>query len=292
MAPASEEGERRLVDDSGYESLFNGKDLSGWFPTPRRYGTMWPGGPHLRDVFQDAFSDDYEEQAELHPAKWTVEDGAIVGRQNPPGCGYGGYLVSDEKFGDFELVLDARPDWPADTGIILRKDAESWNGIQVLLDHREDGGIGGFFGGGISGFHASAFPVDIVVEGDGPPTGLKLGNRYPSTPHFEPNPDLLTYAATPQDFLDVWKFDDWNAFRIRIVGVQPVVTTWVNDLKVAEIDLSTMESPNYDAQAASECLGREGHIGLEVHDNDPYLGEKRWGRDAACRWRNIRIKRL
>jgi len=39
-------------------------------------------------------------------------------------------------------------------------------------------------------------------------------------------------------------------------------------------------------------LSRRGHIALEVHDNDPVLGQDRWGLGARCRWRNIRIKEL
>jgi hypothetical protein len=31
---------------------------------------------------------------------------------------------------------------------------------------------------------------------------------------------------------------------------------------------------------------------FEVHDNDPVLGQDRWGPTARCRWRNIRVKEL
>ena len=43
---------------------------------------------------------------------------------------------------------------------------------------------------------------------------------------------------------------------------------------------------------AAEKLGARGHISLEVHDNDPKMGEARWGKTAACRWRNVRIREL
>lgn len=29
---------------SGFESLFNGKDLSGWIATPRTHNVLWPEG--------------------------------------------------------------------------------------------------------------------------------------------------------------------------------------------------------------------------------------------------------
>jgi hypothetical protein len=103
---------------------------------------------------------------------------------------------------------------------------------------------------------------------------------------------MLTYAANVQDFLAAWRFLDWNEFRIRIVGAKPVVDVWINAVRIASIDLSTLTAPNYDADAVASFLGREGHIAFEVHDNDALLKEGRWGRDAACRWRNIRVKEL
>jgi Domain of Unknown Function (DUF1080) len=133
--------------------LFTGTDLSGWTQIPRSCGSLYPGGPDVLDVV-DRFPADYQERADTHPARWTVEDGAVVGRQDPPGSGYGGYRLSEEDFGDFELVVEAKPDWPADTGIMIRRRPDSWAGLQILVDHRKSGSIGGFFGNGIASFHA------------------------------------------------------------------------------------------------------------------------------------------
>ena len=55
--------------------------------TPRNHGEMWPGGPTVMEAYADYFPPDYNERAAEHPARWTVEDGAIVGRQHPPGSG-------------------------------------------------------------------------------------------------------------------------------------------------------------------------------------------------------------
>ena len=96
----------------------------------------------------------------------------IVGRQDPDHPGWGGYLVSDETFGDFELELEMWPDWPADTGVMLRRQDESWEGFQVLVDHRKSGSIGGFFGNGVGGFHAVPFVLDVERDQSGRPVGL------------------------------------------------------------------------------------------------------------------------
>jgi hypothetical protein len=280
------------MQDSGFEPLFNGKDLTGWSIIPRSYGSIWPGGPEVLDVAPD-FPDDYAEQAALHPAAWSVEDGAIVGRQQPLGSGYGGYLISDEKFGDFELTLELNPDWPADTGVMLRRRPDSWHGLQVLVDHRHSGSIGGFFGNGLGSFHAVPFAITAQLDAEGRPIGLREDDPANSAEPFTPaKAELLEYAATLDEFLTAWRWLDWNSLRIRCVGERPHVTTWINDVKIAEIDLATLKAPNYDADAVAAFLGTAGHIALEVHDNDPMLGTRRWAPDAACRWRNLMIKRL
>lgn len=275
-----------------YRSLFDGETLSGWTAIPRTYGTIYPGGPDVLDVAPH-FPRDYQASADAHPAAWTVEDGAIVGRQQPAGSGYGGYLISDETFGDFELEVDARPDWPADTGIMVRRRRDTWEGLQVLIDHRESGSIGGFFGNGLGSFHAVPFVLTAIVDADGVPQGLREETSPDSVePFSEAKRAMLTQGCTADEFLAVWRWADWNTFRVRSVGELPLTTVYVNDLLVAEIDLATLVAQDYDPAAVSRALGRTGHIAFEVHDNDPHFGLARWAVGAACRWRNIRIREL
>jgi hypothetical protein len=279
-------------DETGFRPLFDGRTLAGWHPAPRIYGSVYPGGPSLLDSFAEQGIAP-PVHPELHPARWSVEDGAIVGEQDEPGSGYGGYLISDEDFGDFELVLEARPDWPADTGIMVRRQRDSWEGFQVLLDHRESGGIGGFFGNGLASFSAVPFAVAARRDENGVVVGLQADDPATSAEPVTPEKIArLSYAARVEDFLEVWRFGDWNEMRIRCVGPLPVITTWVNGLKIAELDTATLDSPHYDPRAVLELLGPRGHLALEVHDNDAKLGEARWGRGAKCRWRNLRIKDL
>lgn len=274
------------TSENGFVSLFNGRDLSGWFATPRSYG----------DVLKDGASShhaEYNESAAKHPAVWTVEDGAIVGRQDSPGSGWGGYLSTERKFANFELVVEAKPDWPADTGIMLRKRAHTFHGIQVLLDYRQSGSIGGFYGNGIGGFHAVPFALDAVRDADGKVVALREDDPTTSVePFTQSKRDMLTTAAGIRQFLEAWKFGDWNEFRIRVVGIKPKINVWINGLEVAAIDMGQTITPSYDAEAVASFLGRDGHIAFEVHDSDPNVEEGRWGREAACRWRNIRIKEL
>ncbi len=70
VAPAAVAAAARAAED-GFESLFNGKDLTGWEG--------------------DAFL-------------WRVEDGMIVGRS--PGIAYNDFLTASEEFADFVLRFD------------------------------------------------------------------------------------------------------------------------------------------------------------------------------------------
>jgi hypothetical protein len=275
-----------MSDAAEFVSLFDGRSLAGWHAEPRVYGRAYPGGPALSEL-QQQLGFPLPVAPEDHPAVWTVEEGAIVGRQDAPGSGYGGYLVTDEAYGDFELSLEARPDWPADTGIMIRRRPGDWAGFQVLLDHREHGGIGGFFGNGLGNFSATPFTVRARLDASGRPVGLCA-----DAPVAAERSGRLSYGASVEDFLEVWRWGEWNEIRIRSVGELPVITTWINGLKIAELDAATLDAPDYVPADVRSHLGRRGHIALEVHDNDPISGLGRWGRDAACRWRNIRIREL
>lgn len=282
--------DRNIPD--GFISMFDGKTLDGWRQIPRIYGDIAPGGRSVVEVLAEQ-GIPMPPNPELHPAVWTVEGGEIVGRQDSPGSGYGGYLISDQRFRDFELVISAKPDWPADTGIMLRRQRDSWEGVQLLLDHRPKGGMGGFFGNGLASFSAAPFTVDAVRDDQGIANGLTIHD-----PGVGPETTIgdrrgqLTYAVDAEEFRQVWRWADWNDIRVRCVGDLPVLTTWINDLKVAELDMATIRWPGYDAAAARDLLGDGGHIALEVHDNDPTQGTERWGVGAECRWRDIAIREI
>jgi hypothetical protein len=270
----------------GYVSLFDGKTLHGWHTAPRLPVPRYPGGPK-----PDTTRSYYKRALTTH-GKWTVEEGVIIGGQDPPGCGLGGYLVSDGTYGDFELLIDARPDWPVDTGILVRATSTGTRGFQVHIDHRKSGGIGGFYGNGLAGFRVEPYCLDVERDEKGHPVGL-VSDRSPlaKTTVTAAECDALVYAAPVESLLDAWKWADWNTFKIRCEGKHPYMTTWINGVKICELDSARIDHPDYDKNAVANMLGREGHISLEVHDNDSGLGKGRWWPGAVCRWRNIYLKK-
>ncbi len=249
----------------GFRSLFDGVSLNGWTRKPR-------------DLQRPSLGN------------WSVQDGIIVGGQEKPG--FGCYLVSDETFSDFELEIEARPDWMVDTGIYVRTTAQGNVGFQTLLDHRPHGGVGGYFGNWVGNFHA----VSYCFTGEVGPDGrlLRLVPEKPSEPVDKTNLVPLDYAVPVEEFLRNWNLNGWNRFRIRSVGALPHLTTWINGLKVAELDTARMKMYSWDPDKVLATVGRAGHISLEVHDNLPSdpLASQRWAPGAVCRWRNIYIKTL
>jgi len=154
-------------------------------------------------------------------------------------------------------------------------------GFQVLLDHREDGGIGFIYGNQIGAFNTRPYGFSSKRENS------KL---VALVPKLVPKQNTLPikFAATADVFLNAWKVDDWNKFRIRCVGKYPLITTWINGEKICEFDASTFKADGYDREQALKLLGERGRIAVEVHDGD----EARWAKGAVSRWKNIRLKPL
>jgi hypothetical protein len=98
--------------------LFDGATLTGWTTIGGRYD----GNAH-----------------------WTVEDGALTGRQ---GAGReGGLIYTAVPYADFAFEVDVKIDWPFDSGIFLRMTPQA-KGMQVTIDNREGGECGGLYADG------------------------------------------------------------------------------------------------------------------------------------------------
>jgi hypothetical protein len=238
--------------------LFDGASHKGWHKPPKRisHGT----GGH-----------------------WWVEDGVLLGEQDPPGSGNGGMLLTDEKFGDFELQLEMRPDWGPDTGVFFRC-TEQGDGFQMYVDYHKGGNVGHLRGEMPGAFAMKPFQIFAEGESEGHP---KTFTTQPDPRALKWPPNVYEYTCKPEEWLRAWRINGWNSARIRCVGKYPQITTWVNDLKVCHWNGETCPLPEYDKEQVFGILGREGSIGLQIHG-----GKAMWPTGTKCRWRNISIRGL
>lgn len=246
-------------DSAGEEfvALFNGKDLEGWH-TNKNHTGHGTGG------------------------RWQVEQGVLTGEQEPPGSGNGGLLLSDRKFGDFELLIDMNPDWGPDSGVFFRC-TEQGAGFQMYVDYHDGGNVGHLRGEMNSAFAIKPFQIFGQRNSEG---RLSDFTTKPDPRAVKWPEGVYAYTCTFQQWAAAWRLNDWNTARIRCAGKYPNITTWINDVKIAHFDGETCTLPGYDKERVFRALGRSGSIGLQVH------GGKGWPKGMKCRWKNIRIKEL
>jgi hypothetical protein len=151
----------------GFRPLFNDKDLSGWH-----------GMPHfdprdlakMSDEMRDRQIAEWTADAHKH---WSVENAELVND------GHGAYLVTDEEFTDYELLIDYKTVPRADSGIYLKANPQ----VQIW-DYTEESKfkLGADKGsGGLWNNSAGAAGKDPAVRADK-------------------------------------AFGEWNSFRIRQIG--------------------------------------------------------------------------
>jgi Domain of Unknown Function (DUF1080) len=205
---------------AGFKRIFNGRNLKGW---------------HISRTTHQGTTPDVR-----------VEEGAIVLRQQP--YGQGGVLLSDKKYKNFELYLEAKIDSFTNGGIFLRS-SESGIAYQVELDEAAGS------------------------------TGALLGERMP-----------VSQGAQARDRAQAWKANDWNAFRIRMVGEVPRITLWINGVQMWEV---VQPKNDFTGGATAGMIGFQSHwtalfsatvVGWNILDS--------WAPGAVHRFRNIAIREL
>lgn len=114
-------GEHDALAPGTWRPLFDGRTLDGWVTSGGRYDGA---------------------------AAWTVEDGALTGREGPGG--EGGLIYTARRYRDFELELEVRLIYPFDSGVFVRMlpPDTGLKGAQLTIDHRPGGEVGAIYADG------------------------------------------------------------------------------------------------------------------------------------------------
>jgi len=224
----------RAADD-GFVPLFDGKTLKGWHASAKT-------GHSAASRNQSG-------------GRWVVEDGAIVGSQDIPGNG--GILITDELFGDFEVVLEMNNDFVPDSGLFLRS-TEDGTAYQAMIDYHAGGNLGGIYGEGRLG---------------GKPALLNFSFTDQVTVIRERTNAPVALPVKPESWPFFWRHGQWNEIRARIVNTPPTITTWINGVKFMEWTETQKRHPD------------TGGIAVQVHGGGDTTRQ-------FVRYRNIRVKKL
>jgi hypothetical protein len=229
----ADEIKREKFEGEGFVSIFDGESLKGWH-TSAETGHSGASG-------------------HKSGGRWVVEEGAIVGSQDIPGNG--GIVLTDQQYGNFELVLEMKNDYGPDSGLFLRS-TEKGHAYQYMVDYHNGGNLAGVYGEGLSGgIHVRNFDFQDDV------TKIK--------PHDAPFP----LPIKPEDWPNLWKHGEWNELRARIVGNPPKITTWINSVRFMEFEDKEKRHPD------------TGGIALQVHGGGDFTKQ-------FVRYRKVRVKKL
>jgi quinoprotein glucose dehydrogenase len=218
---------------NGWISLFDGSSLTGW---------VHMNGAH----------------------RFTVEDGAIVGRTVEASASMNSFLCTLQEFDDFELELETAIDPITNSGIQIRTQVRP-----VAMQGRP--------------FEAASGRVN------GPQVEIRRTYKgLPATGHIYGEAMGTNWLTSPQKIEAGHPYfvnDGWN--KVRIVANGPRIQTWVNGQPVEDI-----------VNEAVYKTHPRGFIGLQVHglsqrevDANPGAGITT-AQPLAITWRNIRIRPL
>jgi hypothetical protein len=213
---------------AGFTSLFNGKDLTGWFgwgtKDPRELLAMTPEqlAEYKKQSIEGGLPAGKKGPDHIN-AHWKVEDGEIVND------GQGLYLTTDQNYGDIELLVEYKALPLGDSGIYLRGVPQ----VQIWDSTESD---------------------EKAVQLGKPKGSGGLWNNDPASPGRDP----LVKADKP--------FGEWNKFRILMVGSR--VSIWLNDKMVVDHAILENYFDKKKPAAERTPILPRGPIQLQTHGSE------------------------
>jgi hypothetical protein len=183
--------------------------------------------------------------------KAAYENGVLYLSQSP--YGQGGLFMTNARYRNFELYLEADIPWGINSGIFLR-----------------------------SSETGAAYQIELVPLASDSPAMTAVGSLI--------GEGVAVETARPTDFRRIWKGGGWNSFRIRMTGDAPKVTLWVNGELVLE---SQQPRNAKIAGETDGMIGLQLHWNATYEPALAQASEGRsWRPGARIGFRNVAIKEL
>jgi quinoprotein glucose dehydrogenase len=220
---------------SGWIDLFDGSTLSGW---------VHMNGAH----------------------RFTVEDGAIVGRTVESSASMNSFLCSLREFDDFELELDTMIDRITNSG------------IQIRTRVRPVQGAGRGFESSAGRVNGPQVEIRRFYKGQ-PATGLLYGEALGT--------GWLSSEAKIAEGHPYFVDEGWN--RLRIAARGPRIQTWVNGHLVEDVVNEEVYKTHKRGFIGLQIHGvSERELSMPIHSGSGVTASQ----PLVMKWRNIRIRSL
>jgi len=251
-----------VPDSLGFYSLFNGKDLKGWWENC---------GSHHSD------------QDKTNGGLWVVDSslGVLFSSQNTNGAG--SLLSTNKKYDNYELTFEIWPVFGNDAGIFNRCAANGTN-WQSGLDYIKGSSIGGSYS-----------------ENNWSPVGINDDPFMFNDSYDKPNITTWTSftatqnpasfgcssgGCTSDDFVKVWNPQGWNQIRVKFYGgltsgSQVTMETWMRKVQTPQ----AAWVPIY--KSSKSVVTPANPIAFQIHG-----GTDRWKARSNNLYRNIRVRPL
>ena len=198
--------------------------------------------------------------------RFTVEDGAIVGRTVESSASMNSFLCSLLEFDDFELELETAIDRITNSGIQIRSQVRPVQGTGRGFE--------------VSAGRVNGPQVEIRRFYKGQPaTGLLYGEAMGT--NWLSSSDKI--AQGHPYFVD----DGWNS--LRIVARGPRIQTWVNGRQVEDLTNEKVYKTHARGFIGLQVHGlSDRELGMPIHANSGVTARQ----PLVVKWRNIRIRPL
>jgi hypothetical protein len=244
-----------------FVSLFNGKDLTGWWENCT---------PHTTD--------------KVLAGVWLVDPSQEI-LYSRDQTDNGGVLVTNNTYEHYEIVMDLWPSFGNDGGIFNRvtKSGKNW---QTTIDYISGSGVAGSFNEG--GWTAGDINHDPFRFGGTGPTTPTVPTGDADWTQFTKNLNPTTFGCSAggcvaSDFQKIWDVNGWNQIRVKFYDGLTAGRS-----VTMETFLRKLGAPNWVPvyKQTRAVVTPKGPIGIQIHGNG------RWKDNAWNAYRNIKIRPL